>query len=605
MNAVRDNLQSNKDVTFITSGSFGEGLEMRGSDLDIMIVSYRHNVVYEDVQTCFNPKMTYLLMETDDVKPCYTLLKLEKNRSPKDFIFFEDQNDNQYFSSALFKQCLLSDVTNTIHGPCLSNTTVELDLAVCLHCKTWIYPALQWITRSSNSWPSNDIKQSIIKHGVLFVPIGVKGSPKEDIEWRVSFSVGEKLLINTFTHTQLLCYALFKIVLKDVVATYSEYKDLLCSYFLKTIMFWLSEELPQSVWKPYNMIPCFMRCFNRLIYCVEHSVCLHYFIPDNNLFENKIEGRSREILLEKLSTLYSYGWRCILFSDQISNFYVSIWNFQLEPRIFYVDDVNKILNSTFTNCNNLRFKTLSVQKTFENGLCQTLRCQQPSIKDVYKYFISMCSSGHAQRVSLDTTLSNNKNLNKQYKSCLSTLLQNVYHDAVSGWLMLASFFYKTKQYSKALYVIRYSISKCTPEKLFPYSTISDDQLLNLNSCQKTSFVKLGKIMLVDDIRFESDSLLAPDELQMVDSISDDLLLFPSTAYAYFLEFLCHYHLNYDRQCQDSIQGLKLVIEENYLITSRNMLEANSYILLGIALQLFGHYESARQAFLQYDYWSVE
>lgn len=32
MNAVRDNLTSNNFGTYITSGSFGEGLEMRGSD---------------------------------------------------------------------------------------------------------------------------------------------------------------------------------------------------------------------------------------------------------------------------------------------------------------------------------------------------------------------------------------------------------------------------------------------------------------------------------------------------------------------------------------------------------------------------------------------
>ncbi|CAC5379842.1 unnamed protein product [Mytilus coruscus] len=38
MNTVRDNLQSDENWTTITSGSFGEGLEMRGSDLDIMKV---------------------------------------------------------------------------------------------------------------------------------------------------------------------------------------------------------------------------------------------------------------------------------------------------------------------------------------------------------------------------------------------------------------------------------------------------------------------------------------------------------------------------------------------------------------------------------------
>ncbi|VDI06311.1 Hypothetical predicted protein [Mytilus galloprovincialis] len=208
---------------------------------------------------------------------------------------------------------------------------------------------------------------------------------------------------------------------------------------------------------------------------------------------------------------------------------------------------------------------------------------------MYKYFMSIYANGLAQLIALDSACSKNKYNYKQSKYCLSTLLQNVYHDAVSGWLMLASLFYKTKQYSKALYIIKYSISKCTPEKLCHYSAVSDYQWIHLNSFQKTSFVKFGKLMLVDDIHVTSDSSVAPDELPMVDS------MFPAIAYAYFLEFLCQYHLNNPRQCQDAIQGLKLVIEEKYLITAY---KAESYALLEIALQLFGNNESAQQTFLQ-------
>ncbi|VDI06310.1 Hypothetical predicted protein [Mytilus galloprovincialis] len=577
MNAVRDNLQSNKYVTFITSGSYGEGLEMRRSDIDVMMVQMQHEVC-EEFKSHYQPKITLLLMESDDVKPCYTLLRLVYGRIPGVY----KHNGQQYLSSTLHKQGFLNNGLNIIHGPCVSDKEGYIDSAACLHCKTWVSPAIQWITRSRYSWPSDDVKQSILKHGVLFVPIGVKGSPKEDIEWRVSFSVGEKLLINTFTHTQLLCYALLKILLKDVIATYFECKDFLCSYFLKTIIFWISKELPQSIWKPSNVIPCFMRCFRRLIYCVEYSVCLHYFIPENNMFENKIEGRGREILLEKLYTLYSYGWRCILFSDQISNFYPSMWNFRIEPHTLYVDDLHKKINSRFLILLRTFFKTCFYYKEtrFKNAVYQTVSCPKSPIKDTYKYYMSMYSSELAQLIALDSTCSNNIYQCKQYKSCLSTLLQNVYHDAVSGWLMIASLFYKTKQYSKALYIIRYSISKCTQEKLCDYSTVSDYQLLNLISFQKTSFVNLRKFMLLDDIQFTKNSSLIPDELQMVDSI---IKVYPASAYAYFLEFLCQYHLDNVRQCQDAIQGLRLVIVETYLIT--RFKAKKSYTLLEIALQL--------------------
>ncbi|XP_071147371.1 uncharacterized protein [Mytilus edulis] len=602
MNTVRDNFSSSKSFTYITSGSYGEGLEMQGSDLDIMQVE-KSIKVNADKQPDLNPGITYLSMDTDDVKPGFTQLRLEYSRSQYNLECCEEHNGKRYFSSALWKGNLLlvgDDKGETIHGPCITDKTGDLDFAYSLHCKTWISSAVNWITRSSRSWPSHNVKQSIIKHGVLFVPIGVKGSPKEDLEWRVSFSVAEKLLINTFTHTQLMCYALLKIILKDVIANDSECKDLLCSYFLKTIIFWISEELPSSVscvWKPDNLIPCFMRCFSRLVYCVEHSVCWHYFIPENNMFENKIEGRARDVLLKKLNTLHSYGWRCILFSDQISNFDVARLNFPIEPFTLYVNDVEKIVQSSNLYIANGGLESYSELDIFNTGLLHNIWCHHFSLKQLYAYYISHRCSNLAQRLPFTGATINNKTQYKQYKSCLSTLLTNVYHDAVSGWLMVASLFYKTKQYRKALHIIRYSISKCTFDKLFFRMTLSKihSQSLKLLSFNKTSVAYLLKILFVDLIQLKVNSTLIPEELVMEGW--NKRYHIPSTAYAYFLSVLCHYHLNNGSYCQKSIQDLKVVIGKKYLMSDLGY-TWEAYTLLGIALQLCGDKESARQAFVQ-------
>ncbi|XP_071147370.1 uncharacterized protein [Mytilus edulis] len=598
MNTVRDNFSSDKSFICITSGSYGEGLEMRGSDLDIMQVE-KSIKVNADKQPDFYPSKTYLSMETDDVKPGFTQLRLEYSRNMFILECCEEHNGKHYFSSALYKGILLFGEVDgdTIHGPCITDKKGDLDFASSLHCKTWISSAVNWITRSNSSWPSHNVKQSIIQHGVLFVPIGVKGSPKEDLEWRVSFSVAEQLLINTFTHTQLMCYGLLKIILKDVIANDSECKDLLCSYFLKTIIFWISEELPSSVWKPDNLITCFMRCFCRLVYCVELSVCSHYFIPESNIFENKIEGRARDVLLKKLNTLHSYGWRCILFSDQISNFDVSMWSFPIEPFTLYINEVKKKVQSRILYSSNAFLQTYSELEIFNKELFHNTWCHNVSLKQLYAYYISHRCKYQAQRLPLDGAIIKNKYQYKQYKSCLSTLLTNIHHDAVSGWLMIASLFYKTKQYRKALHIIRYSISKCTPDKLFFGLTLSDIhyQSIKLLSSNKKSVAYLLKILYVDFIQFKVNSTLTPEELLMEGW--NKRYAIPSTAYAYFLSFLCHYHLNNVRQCQDSIQDLKLVIGERYLMTDV-MSTAEAYTLLGIALQLFGDKESARQAFLQ-------
>ncbi|VDH99080.1 Hypothetical predicted protein [Mytilus galloprovincialis] len=121
------------------------------------------------------------------------------------------------------------------------------------------------------------------------------------------------------------------------------------------------------------------------------------------------------------------------------------------------------------------------------------------------------------------------------------------------------------------------------------------QSLKLQTFAMKSVAYLLKIMFVDSIRLKVDSSLTPDELSMEGR--NITYLFPSTAYAYFLSFLCPHQLNNVRQCRDSLEGLKLVKAESYLI--RNLNAEYAYTLLGIALELHGDKESARQAFLQF------
>ncbi|XP_063414131.1 uncharacterized protein LOC134696335 [Mytilus trossulus] len=595
MSTARDNMTCNKYIIPITSGSFGEGLEMRGSDLDVMFVN-KDMEVYENVLTSLNSNVLYLSVETDDVKAGFAQLQVKQNYSLVEYI--EEHNGKHYFSSTLYKQALErnSGSDNVIHGPCISDKEGTHDYAMCFHCSTWISQASHWITRSNNSWPSYKVKQSILKHGVLFVPIGVKGSPKEDIEWRISFSVGEKFLINTFTHTQLICYALLKILLKDVISTDSECEDLLCSYFLKTIIFWISEELPQSIWKPENLIHCFMRCLSRLIYSVDYSICLHYFIPENNLFENKIEGRARRILLDKLYKLHSYGWRCLLFSDQLSNFQVSMWMNPIEPHTLHTIESANTANSKLLYLACHMYNVVEQDtNVYKRGIHQIISCYQSSLKYLHTYCLSVLCGRYAQCVPLNSSRNNNKHQYKQYKSCLCTLLQNIYHDSVSGWLMLASFFYRKKENSKALHILMYSISKCTSEKIHRFMDMSDMnvRLLNLQVFKRKSNVQMLKVLLVDFLNFTKDSWLIPYELQI--EVKNHDFYISSIVYAYFLKLLCHYHLNNVRQCQDCLRTLQLIIDESFLIENDELFQSESYKVLGIALQLLGKSESTRHA----------
>ncbi|XP_052077029.1 uncharacterized protein LOC127715050 isoform X1 [Mytilus californianus] len=417
LNNIRDNLQSNKRRIMITSGSFGEGLRMRDSDLDLMAV-LKNIEVREDTHIYFNTGKIHFTMELKDTQRGFTKLRLVHSNDRSILKDCIDIGSDFYFSNLSFKQRFSNEFLSTVHGPCVSDEDGLYDIAHCLHSKLWITQAKKWVTRSNNSWPIYDIKQAIVKHGVLFVPIGVKGSTQEELEWRISFSVAEKLLIYSFTHTQLLCYALMKILLKDVIALDVDCKELLCSYFMKTILFWICEELPLSIWKPENLISCYMRCFRRLIYCVEYKVCPHYFMPENNLFENKIRGQAQETLLNKLYILNSYGWQCVLLSDQISNLNALASGKSKETNYLYAKSVERLLNSHMFFCD---FLGSTVYFLLEKVIYKVLSSKSSKIKNLYTYYLSKLCCKSERFLPLED-MSCNKSNYKGYNTYISTLL---------------------------------------------------------------------------------------------------------------------------------------------------------------------------------------
>jgi tetratricopeptide (TPR) repeat protein len=463
-----------------------------------------------------------------------------------------------------------------------------IDSAMCFHSRQWILPAHKWVTRPNTSWPSSEIKSKIIDHGILFVPIGCKGSKIEDIEWRFSFSVGEKLLIYSFTHVQLICYALMKILLKDVIDSEDGCKGLLCSYYIKNIIFWVSEELPLSLWQPENLIYCFMRCFEKLLYCVEYSMCPHYFIPKINMFENKIEGHERQVLLGRLKVLYSYGWRCILMSKQLSKYRVSTHS-RVVPSDERVEYIKHVL---CTMC--VPLSLLALNGTGRMSFPRY--CQSSKFQSYFHYFMSLKCNDSAQQISIGGR-NRNKTQYNQYRTCLSYLLYNLHHDSVSGWLMLASFFYRMKHYNTAINIVTYAISKCTPEKVYNQKNLSREQyaLIKTKTMQSMSIIRVLRLLRVRTVVFALQCTLIPEELEL-DVVNDNHFL-PPVVYSHFLRFLCYYHLNNINQCYSALADLQLIISEDYFI-SDNILRSSSYNCLGVAFQLIGNHERAELSFQQ-------
>lgn len=379
----------------------------------------------------------------------------------------------------------------------------------------------------------------------------------------------------------------------------SECSELLCSYFIKTIIFWISEEVSPKIWRPENLISNFMKCFRRLIYCVQNSICPHYFIPENNLFENKIKGHTQEILLSKLFTLNSYNWKCILFSHKFSYFHKQLL-YGLKDRHslhVHVYEIEKLLRS-FVNVLDMMDSDGDI--LLEHGIRMAhfvSSYQSSKIKYLYWYHTSTCCRQSVHYLPLkEKCISGNKANYLEYKICKRKLFLNLRHDTVSGWLLFASFLYYVKQYNSAIYILKYSLLKCSDEKILPFTKCSliRYELFKLDVFRKMNILNLLKLLLVNNVHFMNKSKLIPDELQsVVGPLGCEI---PPVVYAHVLLVLCHYHLNNTRQCRDSIQDLNLTIETNYFIAELFQTDI-CYNILGKAFVLIGDHVSAKRAFL--------
>ena len=327
----------------LLSGSLCEGFRFASSDEDWMFVCRNIRVVFSSATEyqCSSEK-TILLAEHSATKPGFVLLRLlNHSADPRVTCACVPRGDGYYVASQKWRDnaaailpCL------TPHGPC--GTTVrgssELDFAICIKSDKLPKEAYGFARRLHRAgWPTASELQTILSTGCHFVAIGAKESPTELIEWRISFSVIEKLLIHTMNHVQFLCFGLLKIFLKEAIDVNEDIKGLLCSYFLKTALFW--EIVTNGLeWHASNFLSCFWICFQRLLYWINNEYCPNFFIPENNMFSGKVRGAARIRLLSYLVPLYQEGYSCLLRCPSIQN---ELFNIIQQPLLWNSIYINR------------------------------------------------------------------------------------------------------------------------------------------------------------------------------------------------------------------------------------------------------------------------
>ncbi|XP_052080392.1 uncharacterized protein LOC127718416 [Mytilus californianus] len=464
---LHDDISNESDLEIISSGSTAEGLTLTGSDIDIMFRS-KFCEVYEDEP---RDEEDVIILDTENALPGFALLKVPDG---SDFPTTNTANGILLANTEMFQDIWDQeegfDDFFEIHGPSMSNSMLhDIDIVPFVRCHTWPKVAHKWFFRyRPSSWPSQDTISKVASDGVLLVPVGSKSPSSElqgnPLEWRFSFSLSEKLLIYSFNHTQLLCYSLLKLFLKEIVNIDNILNNRLCSYHMKTVLFWILEEDENLLWIPEHLLHCFLLCIQRLHYWIVCGYIPNYFIPEYNMVEGKLSQDIRSYLALFLDKINMHGdWKIIFSAPSLCNFRNTPLNISRQfQRLAAIDEAVLSLRtfSTLAFC----FSDYYTGETL--CVCILYRMLRKHLPNSARKMLAvMFLKGNKMILtSMDVLNGKNKCSYLHYKECLSRVLINTFYDDVFGWLLLAAYFYSTQEFDKMSQILLFASSELSLNK---------------------------------------------------------------------------------------------------------------------------------------------
>ena len=158
----------------------------------------------------------------------------------------------------------------------------------------------QWFQRQRwYNWPNKQLMELCMSMGCLLVNVGHRKSDEYDIEWRISFSLQERLLVTNFNSVQLKCFILLKLVQKEIIQKHVN-SESFSSYHCKTCMLYMIENTPPEFWTLDNLLNCLVSCLKLLMAWIAEGNCPNYFIPSQNMFDGRLSCQVREAIYQVL-----------------------------------------------------------------------------------------------------------------------------------------------------------------------------------------------------------------------------------------------------------------------------------------------------------------
>jgi len=187
--------------------------------------------------------------------------------------------------------------TGLHHGPAVltdnSNTSLlSVDSVLCIRCLLWPPQAADWPTRHRyHDWPDSATVDHVVSNGCDVVGAVHRQCRQHKwmsrIQWRLSFSRAEIVLINSWMPVQQIIYHMLRFFMKTKRLTGSDASEELSNYYIKTLMMWACQLKSGSFWTDdLNLVRVCVELLHVLSVWLSDAQCKHYFISSCNLIHN-------------------------------------------------------------------------------------------------------------------------------------------------------------------------------------------------------------------------------------------------------------------------------------------------------------------------------
>jgi len=294
--------QSEFDITFFFFGSQSEGTTTPGlqSDTDTLLTHNYVNIMYSwaDWQ---QGKINFLMVKDADTPPQHYLLQWIRSAVPQpvthtdDSDFVIDSHGRVFYSNMAIvrRAAALSrkhNLQNIRHGP--SNSPMEdWDIVEAYYCKTLPSEVMSWFTKMQQGfWPSQETLQAARKCGCFLVPDGCPGSVNEEIEWRITPNLIERLLMFSLNMVPIKCLVILKMIKKEEFVKYITCANncKFTTFHCKTALFFTLNRTHPTVWTKHQLIECIVRCLQTILEFLNKGECPHFIVEGVDLFDGKL-----------------------------------------------------------------------------------------------------------------------------------------------------------------------------------------------------------------------------------------------------------------------------------------------------------------------------